>query len=109
MLHCYKGYQYIKDHKYSNLSWKNVSFVCKIKKLIHLKGKVKRKRWINTNKLLGEEGFYGIKTGITPVAGPCLASWYKKDEKNIIIILLNCDSVNSRWNETKELAAWVNV
>ena len=68
---------------------------------------MKRKRWINTNKLLGEEGFYGIKTGITSIAGPCLASWYKKDGKNIIIILLNCATVDLRWKETKELAAWV--
>ena len=29
--------------------------------------------WENTNKMLGE-GWSGIKTGITPNAGPCLAA-----------------------------------
>jgi serine-type D-Ala-D-Ala carboxypeptidase (penicillin-binding protein 5/6) len=28
--------------------------------------------WYNTNKLL-EDGFLGVKTGITPTAGPCLS------------------------------------
>ncbi len=32
-------------------------------------------KWENTNKLLSE-GWSGIKTGITPNAGPCLAASY---------------------------------
>ena len=32
------------------------------------------KEWQNTNKLLGRKGWYGIKTGITPFAGPCMAA-----------------------------------
>lgn len=32
--------------------------------------------WENTNKLLGIEGFLGVKTGITPSAGPCLTSYF---------------------------------
>jgi D-alanyl-D-alanine carboxypeptidase (penicillin-binding protein 5/6) len=32
--------------------------------------------WNNTNKLLKLDGFVGIKTGITPSAGPCLASCF---------------------------------
>lgn len=34
-------------------------------------------RWENTNKML-KEGWSGIKTGITPNAGPCLAASVKK-------------------------------
>ena len=33
-------------------------------------------RWENTNKLLGVEGFNGVKTGITDAAGPCLCASY---------------------------------
>ena len=36
-------------------------------------------RWENTNKLLGK-GFTGVKTGITPNAGPCLCAFYKKNQ-----------------------------
>jgi D-alanyl-D-alanine carboxypeptidase (penicillin-binding protein 5/6) len=32
--------------------------------------------WINTNKLLGIKPFFGIKTGVTPSAGPCFAAQY---------------------------------
>lgn len=30
--------------------------------------------WENSNKLLGTNGCTGLKTGITPASGPCLAS-----------------------------------
>lgn len=33
--------------------------------------------WANTNKLLKLEMFCGIKTGMTPSAGPCLASCFQ--------------------------------
>lgn len=56
--------------------------------------------WQNTNKLL-EEGFEGIKTGITDAAGPCLASSFrikkadnKNEEVHLIVILLNCKSMD---------------
>lgn len=39
--------------------------------------KVKREyTWKNTNKMLDQKGFLGIKTGITDTAGPCLSSYY---------------------------------
>lgn len=47
------------------------------------------KVWENTNKLL-EDGFDGIKTGITDTAGPCLAASYK----DLIIVVLNSKSMN---------------
>ena len=43
----------------------------------------------NTNKLL-EDGFDGIKTGITESAGPCLAASYK----DFIIVVLHSKSMN---------------
>jgi hypothetical protein len=41
--------------------------------------------WVNTNKLLERNNsVVGIKTGITPKAGGCLATFYKIDEKNFV-------------------------
>lgn len=37
----------------------------------------KETTWENTNKLLGMDGFLGVKTGITPAAGPCLTSFFQ--------------------------------
>lgn len=36
---------------------------------------------LNTNKLLNEEGFVGLKTGFTSAAGGCLSSLYKAYNK----------------------------
>lgn len=69
------------------------------------KGQKKMFKWVNTHKLLWE-GFNGIKTGITPHAGPCLASNYEKDGVNVIIILLNSKSMEARWSETLALTKW---
>ena len=69
---------------------------------VNSQGKAKYYNWINTHKLLWE-GYLGIKTGITPHAGPCLASYYKKGNNGIIVILLNSKSLDARWNETKKL------
>lgn len=64
--------------------------------------------WENTNKLLWKLGFNGLKTGITPTAGPCLAASYNwcitKD--HYIIVLLNSKSMEHRWNEVSKLKAW---
>lgn len=50
--------------------------------------------WVNTNKLLERNNnILGIKTGITPKAGGCLATFYKIDESNYAyIIVLGCNS-----------------
>ena len=49
--------------------------------------------WENTNKMLGS-GWSGIKTGVTPNAGPCLAaSLYKcfsGKEYEFLAVLLDC-------------------
>jgi D-alanyl-D-alanine carboxypeptidase (penicillin-binding protein 5/6) len=61
----------------------------------------KYNRWTNTNKLLWE-GFHGIKTGTNELAGPCLAACYQ----NILIVVLNCRTLDDRWLETKKLTRW---
>lgn len=45
------------------------------------------------------EGWNGIKTGVTPSAGPCLAA----SVSGIIIILLGCKSMEHRWEECREI------
>lgn len=61
--------------------------------------------WYNTNKLL-TKGFNGLKTGITPTAGPCLASSYKDDHLNLIMISLSCKTPDHRWNEAMIMRDW---
>ena len=38
--------------------------------------------------MLDVSGYNGIKTGITPAAGPCLATSYQVKDIHLIIILL---------------------
>lgn len=61
--------------------------------------------WINTNKLL-EKGFNGLKTGITPNAGPCLLSSYQNENVHLIMIVLACKGPDHRWNETLKMKDW---
>lgn len=61
--------------------------------------------WKNTNKLLWK-GFNGIKTGITPTAGPCLATSIERDGTALIVVVLNCKTLNQRWVEVKKLSKW---
>lgn len=56
------------------------------------------KTWVNTNKLLLLENgvkWKGLKTGITNRAGPCLSCCTDK----FIIILLNSNTMDIRWEE----------
>jgi D-alanyl-D-alanine carboxypeptidase len=48
--------------------------------------------WQNSNKLLGIEGFKGVKTGITQTAGPCLCILYENSniKHKLITVVLGC-------------------
>jgi D-alanyl-D-alanine carboxypeptidase len=61
--------------------------------------------WKNTNKLLSK-GFNGLKTGITPSAGPCLATSIECPEFCLIIVILNSKSMEIRWAEIQKLTNW---
>ena len=67
--------------------------------------KPSRYAWDNTNRLL-DKGFNGVKTGITPTAGPCLAASIFKDEEQLVVIVLNSKSMDHRWIEVPKLANW---
>jgi D-alanyl-D-alanine carboxypeptidase len=58
--------------------------------------------------MIGQPGVQGIKTGITNSAGPCLSTAIQTDKNQMIIVLLNCKNMDSRWSETQKLADWAN-
>ncbi|WP_040211831.1 D-alanyl-D-alanine carboxypeptidase family protein [Clostridium polynesiense] len=60
----------------------------------------------NINKILWRsEEADGVKTGYTGKAGKCLVSSFKKDEREIIIVLLNS---SNRFDETMKVYKYVN-
>jgi D-alanyl-D-alanine carboxypeptidase (penicillin-binding protein 5/6) len=59
--------------------------------------------WENTNKLLSKPGFFGIKTGVTASAGPCLASCYGHEGHEFVVVVLRTNKVSRRFKETKVL------
>lgn len=62
----------------------------------------------NTNELLGEvEGVYGIKTGFTGNAGRCLVTACKRDNLDVIIVILGADTKNIRGSDTKKIINYV--
>lgn len=55
----------------------------------------------NINKILWQiEGANGVKTGYTGQAGKCLVSSVRRNGKNLIIVVLNC---NDRWKVTEDI------
>ena len=60
----------------------------------------------STNSLLGvEEGVVGVKTGTTEMAGEALITQWKKDGKNIVIVVLTSQD---RYQDTKKIIDFVN-
>lgn len=71
-------------------------------------GATRNTKWINTNRLL-RKGFNGVKTGYTPMAGPCLSSYIEQRNKKIVIIILGAKSMDTRWREAILLWKWANA
>ena len=44
--------------------------------------------WENTNKLLSRDDCIGVKTGVTPAAGPCMSVAFENGMKVLLVILL---------------------
>lgn len=65
----------------------------------------RRISWQNTNKLLDAD-WLGVKTGVTPTAGPCLSVCYRVEKRTIIIVMLACASMERRWTDAVLLATW---
>ena len=58
----------------------------------------------NTNELLGSlDGVYGVKTGFTNGANRCLVTSCKREEMDIICVVLGCDTKNFRTQDSIKL------
>ncbi len=68
-------------------------------------GAEKQCGWTNTNKMLWK-GYDGVKTGVTPNAGPCLATSVERMGRSFVIVLLQAASMEARWEETEALLGW---
>lgn len=62
----------------------------------------------NTNELLGNvDGVYGVKTGFTGNAGRCLITSCKKENLDIIIVVLGADTKKIRGLDTRNIITYV--
>jgi D-alanyl-D-alanine carboxypeptidase (penicillin-binding protein 5/6) len=62
--------------------------------------------WKNTNRLLGTEGYGGIKTGTTNAAGACLVSQATRGDQSLIIVVLGAPSSDGRYIDSRNLYRW---
>ncbi|TWT87238.1 D-alanyl-D-alanine carboxypeptidase DacB precursor [Pseudobythopirellula maris] len=62
--------------------------------------------WKNSNRLLGFEGFDGLKTGTTTPAGACLVSTGERDGRRLFVVTLGSASTASRYVDSRNLYRW---
>ena len=63
---------------------------------------------INTNELLGVvNGVYGVKTGFTGNAGRCLVTACKRNDLDIIVVVLGADTKKIRGLDSKNVIEYV--
>lgn len=61
----------------------------------------------NTNELLGYmQGVNGVKTGFTGNAGRCLVTSCKRDNNEIITVVLGCDTKKQRTSDSSKLIGY---
>jgi serine-type D-Ala-D-Ala carboxypeptidase (penicillin-binding protein 5/6) len=63
-------------------------------------------QWRNTNRLLDIEGYDGIKTGTTDLAGACLVSSCQRGGRHLFVVVLGAKSSEARYTETRNLFRW---
>lgn len=62
----------------------------------------------NTNELLGNvNGVYGVKTGFTFEAGRCLVSACKRNDLDIIVVVLGADTKKNRTQDSSNLINYI--
>lgn len=62
--------------------------------------------WTNTNRLLGYEGFSGVKTGTTSAAGACLVAYGVHNNRALITVVLGSSSSDARYADSENLFRW---
>ncbi len=60
-------------------------------------------KWENTNRLLGIEGYVGVKTGTTDAAGACLVSCSQRDGRELMVVVLNSANSDARYVDSRNL------
>lgn len=66
------------------------------------------KNLVNTNELLGYlNGVYGVKTGFTNNAGRCLVTSVKRDDIDVITVVLQADTKKDRTNDSIEIIEYI--
>jgi D-alanyl-D-alanine carboxypeptidase (penicillin-binding protein 5/6) len=69
-------------------------------------GQKREVTWTNTNKLLGETGFDGVKTGTTNAAGACLVASGTKGGDRLIVVVLGASPSDARYDDSRALFNW---
>lgn len=62
--------------------------------------------WKNTNRLLGIDGYLGVKTGTTDAAGACLIACGERDGRELIVVVLGSTSSDARYVDARNLFRW---
>ena len=63
-------------------------------------------KWENTNRLLGIDGYAGIKTGTTDAAGACLVSSSRREGRELIVVSLKSANTDARYIDARNLHAF---
>ncbi len=71
-------------------------------------GSTRNLRWANTNRLLSQEGFLGMKTGTTTAAGACLIAvgMAADGRSETIVVVLGSSSSAARYVDARNVFAW---
>lgn len=62
--------------------------------------------WRNTNRLLKQAPYTGIKTGTTGPAGACLVSTGQRGDHPLIVVILGATSGDARYVDARNLYRW---
>lgn len=74
--------------------------------LIGADGQPRPVRWRNTNRLLGIDGYNGVKTGTTSAAGACLVASGERDGRGLIVVVLGSSGSEARYADSRNLFRW---
>jgi D-alanyl-D-alanine carboxypeptidase (penicillin-binding protein 5/6) len=55
---------------------------------------------------LAIEGYSGVKTGTTPLAGACLVSLATREGRELIVVVLGSAAPEARYVDTRNLFRW---
>lgn len=69
-------------------------------------GKTRPGIWENSNKLLDIEGYDGVKTGTTTLAGNCLVSSGHRGDDHLFVVVLGATSDVGRFVDSRNLYRW---